>query len=226
MIGIISDIHGNYPALQQVLRELRTRGCGRIYCLGDTAGYYSMVNECIDLLRRADVITLKGNHDSYLLGEAVCPRSRSVNQCIAYQRSIVTPENLRWLAALRPALTTPRFSAVHGGWHDHLDEYITHFDFNDPDALETGARVFLSGHTHVQTLEGKNGLLYCNPGSVGQPRDRDPRAAYAILDDSGITLGRVAYDIDETADQMRRAGFSNYFYKNLYSGCKIGELPN
>lgn len=223
MIGIISDIHGNFPALRQVLQELRACGCSEIYCLGDVAGYYSMVNECIDLLRRKRIFTLQGNHDSYLSGDSSCPRSQSANDCISYQKKVIIPENFRWLTSLCSTLTTPQFNAVHGGWHDNLDEYIIHFDFDDPTVLGTGDRVFLSGHTHIQTLQEKNGILYCNPGSVGQPRDRDPRAAYAMLNDGKITLGRVAYDIDETAEYMRRAGFSDYYYKNLYLGCKIGE---
>lgn len=222
-LGIISDIHGNYFALKQVLDTLRRAGCGSILCLGDVTGYYSMVNECIDLLRAESVFCLKGNHDSYLLGEGQCPRSNSVNRCIAYQKEVITRDNLEWLATLKPQYTTADFAAVHGGWNDPLDEYIRQFDFAAAESCMPNCKLFLSGHSHIQTLQTCGGITYCNPGSVGQPRDHDPRAAYAILEDGEITLGRVEYDIDATAEQMRRAGFTEYFYQNLYFGCKIGE---
>lgn len=224
MFGIISDIHGNFPALRQVMKELRLCGCSKVFCLGDVAGYYSMVNECIDLLRSENVVTIKGNHDSYLLGESSCPRSKSANDCISYQKKNIAPENLIWLKGLSTTIFIPEFSAVHGGWHDNLDEYITNFDFDDKTVLEIDSKIFFSGHTHVQTLQEKNGIKYCNPGSVGQPRDHDPRAAYAILNDSEIALCRVSYDIDETAEHMKNAGFNDYYYRNLYLGYKIGEI--
>lgn len=223
MIGIISDIHGNFHALRQVMKELKLCGCSRVYCLGDVAGYYSMVNECIDLLRHEQVVTIKGNHDSYLLGESLCPRSRSVNDCISYQQKIITHENYLWLEGLNDTIFTPEFSAVHGGWHDTLDEYIIDFDFDDEAIIQFNSKFFFTGHTHVQALQEKNGIKYCNPGSVGQPRDHDPCAAYAVLNGSEITLCRVAYNIDETAKHMKEAGFNDYYYRNLYLGYKIGE---
>ena len=225
-LGIISDIHGNYPALSKVMDELSNWGCDEILCLGDVCGYYSMVNECIALLRDKNVITLKGNHDSYILGESKCPRSNSVNRCIEYQKNIITEDNKSWIAGLTSNIKTDRFFAVHGGWRDYLDEYIDSFDFQYAKSNMKDTNMFLSGHTHKQQLLQYGNLTYCNPGSVGQPRDYDSRAAYAILDDCGISLYRVAYNIDEIAEHMRVAGFSDYFFQNLYYGAKIGEKPN
>lgn len=223
-IGIISDIHGNYPALENVVTELHKMECDRIVCLGDISGYYSMINECIDLIRKENICCIKGNHDTYLLGEGSCPRSNSVNRCIEYQKGIITEDNYQWLASLPDELKTKEFYAVHGGWNDPIDEYIEHFDFTW--ALENMAeyKLFLSGHTHVQKIETCGSLTYCNPGSIGQPRDYDARAAFAIFEDGRITLKRVAYDIQVIAKHMSDAGFSDYFYKNLYCGCKIGEF--
>jgi len=222
-LGIISDVHGNYPALSQVIYELRNHECDRIICLGDVCGYYSMINECIALLRKENVITLKGNHDSYLLGESVCPRSNSVNRCITYQQSIITEENKSWIQRLIPNMKTDKFYAVHGGWRDFLDEYIEEFDFQYARNNMPETKIFFSGHTHKQLLAIDKEITYCNPGSVGQPRDYDPRAAYAILEDNCISLYRVAYNIDEIAEHMLEAGFSDYFFCNLYYGAKIGE---
>lgn len=221
-VGIFSDIHGNFFALKQVIACLKEKGCREMYCLGDVSGYYSMINECIELLRQEHVVTLKGNHDSYLLGETECPRSRSANDCIKYQRRIIRPDNMEWLSKLLPYLHTSRFDAVHGGWNDPLDEYIQSFDFEE--GKKRGGALFFSGHTHVQKIEQKYGITYCNPGSVGQPRDYDWRAACAVLyDDDTVKLSRVEYDVDLTADAMKNAGFDSYYYRNLYYGCKIGE---
>ncbi|MDY4784956.1 metallophosphoesterase family protein [Pygmaiobacter massiliensis] len=226
MTGIISDIHGNYPALCAVLECLRKAHCTEILCLGDVAGYSCMVNECIDLLRQEKVISLKGNHDSYLLGEGECPRSRSVNQCIAYQKQIITKENYHWLEQTKPLRVTESYLAIHGGPHDFLDEYVTEFDFNDPFLAQySSIHRFFTGHTHVPVLKQSGQNIYCNPGSVGQPRDYDPRASFALWDGTALTLHRTAYDIDAIARSMNQAGFSEYYYSNLYLGCKIGEKP-
>lgn len=222
-LGIISDIHGNYFALKQVLSALHQANCDSVICLGDISGYYSMVNECIDLIRTEGIISIKGNHDSYLLGESSCPRSNTVNRCISYQRSVISKKNLDWLASLKPTYTTQLYSAVHGGWNDPLDEYIYQFDFSAAMNSMPDCKLFISGHTHIQTLQSQNGITYCNPGSVGQPRDHDPRAAFAILENNEIQLRRVCYDIDSIAEHMRQSGFSDYYYKNLYSGSKIGQ---
>lgn len=224
-VGIISDIHGNYPALLAVMEQLDKLACDKIFCLGDTCGYYCMVNESLMLLKQRGVITLKGNHDAYLLGEGKCPRSCTVNDCIEFQQKIITEENLSWLKTLSPMLMHEKFQAVHGGWNDPLDEYITTFDFAKAGEIAPECNLFLSGHTHVPTKQKYNGTTYCNPGAVGQPRDGDPRAGYAVLEDGEITLARVEYDIDWIAGEMKAAGFNTYYYRNLYFGCKIGDDP-
>lgn len=222
-LGIISDIHGNYPALCAVYEKLRALGCDDIVCLGDVSGYYSMINECIDFLRQKNILCLKGNHDSYLLGEGQCPRSNSVNRCISYQRSILSEDNLKWLATLQPVLKTDAFYAVHGGWNNPIDEYIDRFDFCYAAEHMPQVKIFLSGHTHISSIQKYEDMVYCNPGSVGQPRDHDPKASFAVLEGSQIQLHRVSYDIDAIASHMSKAGFTDYFYRNLYHGKKIGE---
>ena len=89
--------------------------------------------------------------------------------------------------------------------------------------LPDGYRRFFCGHTHVQKLVDFGGKTFCNPGSVGQPRDGDPRAAFAVLDGERISLHRVAYDIDRTVAAMQAAGFhEEWLWKNLYIGAQIG----
>ena len=222
ILGLISDIHGNFPALKSVLQQLEKKECDEIVCLGDVCGYYSMVNECIELLREYNIVTLIGNHDNYLLGNGRCNRSRTVNECIKFQKSIIKEENLNWLKQNKLEYKTDIYAAVHGGWNDPLDEYVKHFDFSI--ANEYDVNYFFTGHTHVPIIEKYNNYTYCNPGAVGQPRDYDCRAAFAIIDDGIVYLKRIKYDIDLIAKHMSESGFNDYFYRNLYHGCKIGDI--
>lgn len=219
MLAILSDIHGNLPALEAVLDDARSRGCNRFISLGDVAGYHAQPGECIDLLRQHDVINIMGNHDSYLSSDVNCPRSKVVADIIDYQRTIVTTSQLEWLRKSRPFYREDSSLYVHGGPDDPQDQYLYAVGAHTiPEDVE---RLF-SGHTHVQVLFDFGRKVYCNPGSVGQPRDGDPRAAYAIVDGEKISLHRVSYDIDKTVFAMKSAGFDSYHYENLYIGAQIG----
>ena len=221
MIGFISDIHGNYPALQAVLSELDKLNCKKLYFLGDVTGYYCMVNECMDALRERNVECILGNHDYYILNNEKCPRSYTVNKCLDFQRTVIREDNFKWLRTFRNQIKVDDISMVHGGWNDYLDEYISDFSFLDK---KEGFSFFFSGHTHVQIeRKGQYGRYY-NPGSVGQPRDRDSRAAYAYMDDKKkVHLKRVEYDIDQIVFAMKKAGFEDRISSCLYHGVKIGE---
>ena len=221
MMAIISDIHGNYPALKEVLAEIDSLGCSSIFSLGDVAGYYCMINECIDLLREWSVVHILGNHDSYLLNHQPCPRSLSASICLEYQQKTISEENLNWLRASPVSLSQGGMSMIHGGWKDPLEEYLYEVDQDYFTNLE--GKIFLSGHTHIQCLSHLDQKIYCNPGSVGQPRDGDPRAAFAVIAEDKIITKRVEYDIDAVAVQMKKKAFDPHYYRNLYRGLKIGE---
>ena len=219
LTAIVSDIHGNLPALEAVLKTASSLGCKRVLSLGDVAGYYSQPGECIDLLRSHDAINIMGNHDSYLVTGSDCPRSKTVTEITNYQRRIISPDQLAWLSKSQSYLIEGHNYFTHGGWRDPLDQYLykvstSHF----PD----GATNFFTGHTHVQVLFEFSGRKYCNPGSVGQPRDGNPKAAFAVLSGYDIQLHRVEYDIDKTAFSMKAAGFPPKYYENLYIGAQIG----
>lgn len=220
MLGIISDVHGNDVALASVLNSLLERGVDRIVSLGDVAGYYNGFNECVDLLRDHDVKHILGNHDWYLISGSPCPRSRAANRCLDHQRQVATAENLRWLEQAVPSLAFDGISMVHGGWHDPLDEYL--YAISEAYFESLPGQWFFSGHTHVQGMWTFTAKTYSNPGSVGQPRDGDPRAAFATWEAGQIELGRVEYDIDAVGHRMAAAGFEPYFYENLRHGTRIG----
>jgi putative phosphoesterase len=216
-IGIISDIHGNYEALKAVLSELDKMNITEIYCLGDVVGYYSQVNECCDELRSRNIPSLMGNHDWYIAGGGFCPRSKSVNDCLVYQRKVITPENENWVRTFGIQRFVQDIHMVHGGWADPIDEYLR--EPNEEYFSKIRGKVFMSGHTHIQMLEQYADKTYCNPGSVGQPRDNDPRAAFAVYDGS-FTLHRVDYNMQKVFELMDKAGFSDYYYGCLKTGAK------
>ncbi|HEX7588552.1 MAG TPA: metallophosphoesterase family protein [Anaerolineae bacterium] len=226
-ILLISDIHANLVALDTVLAKAAP--FDRIWCLGDVVGYGPEPNACIARLRSFDLLCIAGNHDWAALGkldlEEFNPDAR---RAAIWTREQLTVENLEWLGALPDRVPTQadRFTLVHGSPRYPIWEYVltpavarTNFDFFD-------TPVCLMGHTHVPVvyrdqewtatanqlvenspLEVGQDRLMINPGSVGQPRDGDPRAAYALLDLDALTLThfRVDYDIAITQAKMEQA---------------------
>ncbi len=217
MIAIISDIHGNFVALQAVLNSIDEMNIKEIYCLGDIVGYYSEVNKCCDELRKRNVKCVMGNHDWYMASNTFCPRSKSANDCLRYQREIITKENLEWIRSFPPIRVIGDISMVHGSWDNPIDDYL---EPNKDYFEQISGKIFLSGHKHVQRLEQYENKIYCNPGSVGQPRDGNPKAAFAILENENIKLFRVEYNIQQVGILMEKAGFSGYYYGCLKTGAK------
>jgi putative phosphoesterase len=215
--AFISDIHGNFEALRAVLAEIDRLGIVSVYCAGDVVGYYSQVNECCRELRGWGIACVLGNHDWYMAGGGFCSRSKSVNDCLEYQRKIIEPDNLEWLRTLPVQMRIGEIHMVHAGWADPIDEYLS------PTAeyfQRVIGNVFVSGHTHIQTVQRFGDKVYCNPGSVGQPRDGDPRAAFAVYEDGEFALHRVEYDMQTVFDLMRAAGFNDYYFGGLKTGAR------
>lgn len=215
MIALISDIHGNFVALKEVLRAIDHLGIKEIYCLGDIVGYYTQVNECCDELRKRKIQCVLGNHDWYMISNTLCPRSNSANDCLHFQRNIITHSNLKWISSFPVYRKIKNLALVHGGWNNPIDEYFVptqeYFDF-------ISNLFFASGHTHKQMIKKFDEKAYCNPGSVGQPRDDNNKAAFATFDGKKFELFRVDYDIEEVCRLMKQAGFSEYYYNRLKTG--------
>jgi len=217
MIAIISDVHGNYVALQEVLNKIDSMGITDIYCLGDVVGYYSQINECCDELRRRNVSCVMGNHDWYMASGTDCERSKSVRDCMFYQRRIITEENLDWIRSFKTTIVVQGVSMVHGGWKNPIDEYLE--PSKDYFSCIQG-RLFVSGHTHMQRIDYYADKVYCNPGSVGQPRDGNNKAAFATFDGNLFNLYRVPYNIDMVGKLMNDVGFNPYYYGCLRDASK------
>lgn len=209
-IGVISDIHANAPALRVVLNGLSDRSVDQILCAGDVVGYYPFPNEVVSLLQEHDVRSIIGNHDAAVLDETPSEFSINAKRAADWTRRQLIPESKAYLESLplifEETIDGRETYMVHGSPEDSLNEYIWEeevtkqaldFWFDDyPDLL-----VF--GHTHRPFMKEIGSTTVLNPGSVGQPRDRNPRSSFTIVDSQSLSVNhyRVDYDIDVVADE-------------------------
>jgi predicted phosphodiesterase len=242
---ILSDIHANVTALDAALEAAKGRW-DKVLCLGDVVGYGPDPNEVIDSIRKLDALAIRGNHDKAGSGIANADDFNPVARSVAlWTRDQLRPENRKWLEELPtgPA-SVEGFSLVHGAFRDE-DEYV----FAPAQALEglldAPSPITFFGHTHLQggfTLrDNKVSVLHfkppanslssalviepgttylLNPGSVGQPRDGDTRAAFAIADipNNSVEFWRVPYDIEAVQARMTAAGLPDPLVRRLAFG--------
>lgn len=220
MIAILSDVHSNFAALDAVVKDAQSHGADQYVFLGDAVGYHCEPNECIALLRDVAAISILGNHDAYVLAGGECPRSRSVTATLKHNLALLTDESLRWLGSLPRMRNDGDTLFVHGSPLETPEGYLYTVS---PATLPPGVRTLFCGHTHVQALgRSSDGRTFCNPGAIGQPRDGDSRAAYALMRGEEIVMRRVEYDVDRTVAAMKAAGFPPHHYDNLRHGTQIG----
>jgi putative phosphoesterase len=193
-IGLISDIHANLPALRAVLAALQSADA--ILCAGDMTGYFDSPNEVIAELRARNVEMIAGNHDVYLHNPPPSPNA-VLQRSLDFTRATITGENLAFLATLlcekTLALDGIRIAMYHGSPWNPQEQYI-YPDFKNWDRFaDIDADIVLLGHTHRPILRQIGSVTLINPGSVGQPRDGDPRPSYAVLDTASraVKLARV-----------------------------------
>lgn len=210
-VGLISDVHANAVALEAVLADMPPVD-GLVHA-GDVVGYGPSPNACIDRLRSEDAVSIQGNHD-----EAVLMGS-PYESGDEYAARVLTDLHRRWLAAQpdRRRLYDDRIRVAHGHPHERF-RYTYPANFT-ADLLD-GESVLVLGHTHEQAKRTVEDGVVVNPGSVGQPRDGDERAAYATVEFPGPTvqLHRVAYDIDRVAERIARTDISRRNATRLTSG--------
>ena len=220
LLAIFADVHANDAALGAVLAAAQALGATEFVSLGDVAGYHCGLDECVAMLHDRRAVNLLGNHDSYFLGLSFPTRSETARAAIEYQRAAASPATVAWIAASVAGIDDGVLSMVHGGWRDSTDEYLYRLEPHYFQSLPE--RLLFSGHTHVQGIWTVGGRTYCNPGSVGQPRDGDPRTAFATWDGKRVRLHRVGYDIESFCERMSKAGFPERAFRNLRSGTRVG----
>ena len=243
---ILSDIHSNIEALQACIQRGKQAGYDAVLCCGDIVGYGPNPVEAIDALRALDSTTIRGNHDRVAAGldEAVQfnPQAR---QAAFWTRSVLPDAYREYLAHLPvgPLSITPEAQLVHGAVK-HEDDYI----FTEADAEEnlllTDKHITFFGHSHFPVVFSTNEMgepvvatsyefdefnavkcetgrkLFINPGSIGQPRDGDPRASFAIWDEGRARMEfyRAEYDIQRTQSKMRAVQLPPYLIDRLARG--------
>ena len=244
-IAVLGDIHSNLEALTAVLEETERLGCEKYVCIGDIVGYNANPKECIEIVRSLDLLgVVMGNHDSYTSNsQELIGFNLQAAQAVEWTRKQLSEEELQWLGELPLKrdifLTSPsaRFSIVHstmdnpGMWGYIFDRYTAAASMQ-----YQCTPLCLFGHTHTplafdKTDEIEGGLYeslqilpnhkyLINVGSVGQPRDRDPRAAFAIYDveASAVSLHRVEYDIEESQRKILAAGLPERLAERLSYG--------
>lgn len=229
---IISDIHANYTALEAVLADAAGADYEAVWCLGDLVGYGPQPNECIERVRALPgLLCLVGNHDKAVLGELdINAFNNDARAAILWTREALTGTNRDYLQSLMPLHTVGDFTLAHASPRQPIWEYILNRYIARDNFPYFHTPFCLVGHTHVPAVyvaPGPDGecvevqpdyaqifsldaqRLIINPGSVGQPRDSIPDAAYAVLDtDTRVwEYRRAPYDVAATQRQMRSASF-------------------
>jgi putative phosphoesterase len=224
-IGIISDIHSNIEALETVIKRLEIEEVERIYCLGDIVGYGPNPNECVDRIRNLCSACVLGNHDAALTGlTPIYAFNSYARSAIEWTKRVISDANLEYLKSLPLTYIDERFLLVHAtpinpaGWdyiHSDADAKV-HF------SAMTEAKTAFIGHSHLPVCyENKEiGKRIINVGSVGQPRDRDPRACCVLYNSSDGTYEwiRESYAVQDTAQKIRTANLPEYLAVRLFIG--------
>jgi putative phosphoesterase len=226
-IAVISDIHSNYDALRAVLSAIGDYDA--LLCLGDLVGYGAQPNEVVSEIRslKPKAIVM-GNHDYAVSTGDTSGFVQHAVQAVEWTRNKISPENLRHIASLRAKTTFTvdgvKIALAHGSPRDPLNEYIYPgtAEFILRSLVEvSGGTILLLGHTHVPFLRKFDSTLLGNPGGVGQPRDGDSRASYAILEpfaEPEFQIYRVEYDIDAAARKIVAGGLPRLLADRLYAG--------
>lgn len=244
-IAVIADVHANLAALEAVLEAIAADAVEATICLGDLVGYNAEPAACIDRLRQACSTIVAGNHDRDCQNAPQPGTNKAARQVIDWTRDQLDAEHRAYLVGLPVLARTEHYVAAHGSYMSevYVSGYVTS-TMLEKNLLAIAARdgwpqLALCGHTHVPMFGWWDGAAFhesalgapdtwpraaraviVNPGSVGQPRDSDPRASYAIVDleARAVHLTRVAYDIDRTCAANQRAGIPAELSARLREG--------
>jgi diadenosine tetraphosphatase ApaH/serine/threonine PP2A family protein phosphatase len=243
-VAAVTDIHANLPALEAVLAAIDEAGIDRIWCLGDVVGYGADPDACADLVRERCELCLAGNHDLAVLGALdVDAFSRSAAEAVLWTREHVAERTLELLRGLEPTGREDGIALFHASPLDPVWEYVLSGEQARACLDAQPERIALIGHSHVSlfftrsadeerggirgaqagdgtSIDLAGGRWLLNPGSVGQPRDGDPRAAWLELD-TGLQTARfhrIPYDIARAAASIAAAGLPIRLADRLFVG--------
>ena len=239
-VAVISDVHANLHALEAVAKAIARERTDEVWNLGDTIGYGARPNECCDLIEPLAAISLVGNHDLAAIGQLPLDDFTSAAAAaVSWTKEHLSASSRAYLAELAPMSRVSGCALFHGSPRGPVWSYVLKpSEISDSFAL-TGEPLLLVGHTHFAmaatvaneqlvlervepgaSVDLTRGRWLLNPGSVGQPRDGDPRAAYLLLDlDAGrAEFKRVEYDVARTQAEIRELGFPEQLAVRLSRG--------
>ncbi|MBA4149903.1 MAG: metallophosphoesterase family protein [Verrucomicrobia bacterium] len=236
--AIIADIHGNLEAFQTVLDDIKEQNCTHIACLGDVVGYGANPKECLDAVRAMNIPIVKGNHDEMCSVEDEMEGfNPAAAQAVLWTRQQLTEDDKKWLRELRYMRLVANFTIVHATldvperWGYVFDKLAAAASFT-----YQNTSVCFFGHTHVPVAFIRDSVVrggtyskfkvepgrkyFVNVGSIGQPRDGNPKAAYVVYDmtDGTIELRRLDYDIAAAQAKIRAAGLPERLAERLSHG--------
>jgi putative phosphoesterase len=234
-IAIFGDIHANLTALEAVLDDLQQQRVESMYCLGDLVGYGPFPNEVVEQIRRDGTPTVKGNYDDgvgFDRDECGCayrdPEEQRLGDIsLQWTKRTVTPDLKAFLRSLQAEIRFEadgkRFRLVHGSPR-RMNEYL--FEDRPLSSFErlaatSEADVLVFGHTHKPYTKRVDGVLFVNAGSVGKPKDGDPRACYVVMDTAGevnVEFRRIRYDVQAVATAIRQSELPDTFATDLETG--------
>ncbi len=240
-VAVISDIHGNRQAFEATLEAVAASDASELWCLGDLVGYGAEPDACVELAREHAAVCLGGNHDLAVAGELPLEEfSRGASLAVQWTQEVIEPENLAFVAALEPQGQEGTIGLFHASPRDPVWEYVLSALLAELCLDAQQQRVCLIGHSHVALsfvrhegalatgepqragtqLDLATGEWLLNPGSVGQPRDGDPRAAWLLLDLDGLTASfmRTEYDVAAAASAIRAARLPDSLAQRLEYG--------
>ncbi len=240
-IAVVSDIHANLHALEAVLEAIDADPPDELWCLGDLVGYGPRPNEVVDVIRERAGLCLVGNHDLGVLGrldlEEFSPDAAAV---VRWTQTVLLDENRAFLESLEPQAKVDRAELFHASPRDPVWEYVLTLEAVEAAFELTTEPLVLVGHSHVpvalalaaltlggglapdatEVELGTGARLLLNPGSVGQPRDGDPRAAWLLLDfaEGRASFRRVAYPVEKAQAEIRERGLPHALAERLARG--------
>jgi predicted phosphodiesterase len=238
-VAVISDIHANYHALAAVLGAIDDAAVDAVWCLGDTVGYGPRPNDCCDVVERRSDRCLVGNHDLVVLGElTVSDFNDEAAAAALWTSQVLTQSSRSFLEGLKPLADVDAVDLFHASARDPIWEYVLTEEAARATLQLSDAALVLVGHSHVAlalALQGDeivgglapagasvelSGRWLLNPGSVGQPRDGDPRAAWLLLDleQRFAAFHRVPYSIEDTQSEMHDRGLPPVLAARLARG--------
>jgi len=240
-VALVSDIHGNRQAFEAVLADVAGANADELWCLGDLVGYGADPNDCVQLARDHAAVCLAGNHDLAVTGELSLEEfSRGAEIAARWTKDVISPENLAYLESLEPFGHVEGIGLYHASPRDPVWEYVLSALLAEMCLDAAPERLALIGHSHVALSfvrrEGEiatgerrvaddvadvaTGEWLLTPGSVGQPRDGDPRAAWLLLDTTELTAAwkRVEYDVAGAAAAIRHARLPDSLAERLGYG--------